>query len=149
MSATNFAKSSNSILPCAPAAAPAALGGLAAVTAVFSETGSSALRFLGVMGGTFALVVRGAAFARVTVAAVALPLVVRRGSCDSVGWAWTSFGDLPAPKDGRPRDCRNAGAGIITRMTLHASSACEMMDGERAGSRVRCAWMASHRWSEA
>ena len=146
MSATNFAKSSNSILPCAPAAA--AFGGLAAVTAVFSETGSSALRFLGVTGGTFALVARGAAFARVAVAAAAFPLVVRRGSCDSAGCAGMPFGDLPAPKDGRPRDCLEAGAGIIVRMTLHASSACEMMDGERAGSRVRWAWMESHRWSE-
>ena len=147
MSATNFAKLSSSIAPRVTFGL--VFGGLAALTAVLSETGSNALRFFGVTGGTLALIVRGTAFTRVVAAGAAFPLVVLRGSCESGGWTATSFGDLPAPRDGRPRDRLETGAGTIPRMALHASSACEMMEGEHAGSCVRCAWTASQRWSEA
>ena len=102
MSATNFAKLSNSIVPWVPLGP--AFRGLAALTAVLSETGSNALRFFGVTGGTLALVVRGAAFTRVAAGGAAFPLVGLRGSWESAGWTATSLGDLLAPKDGRPRD---------------------------------------------
>ena len=146
MSATNFAKLSNSIVPWVLLGP--AFRGLAALTAVLSETGSNALRFFGVTGGTLALAVRGTAFTRVAVAGAAFPLVVLRGSCESGGWTATSLGDLPAPRDGRPRDRLETGAGTIPRMALHASSACEMMEGEKAGSCVRCAWTASQRGNQ-